>query len=155
MITITALRALPELAVEVTARIHALSADDTRIALLVILDSIIATERHCLGAKAPGLGAEHLGDRVPAAGREEVVILFVALVRVGVHDKIAADAGRGRALGLERIVLGTPVVAELVRGDQLGLALQQTTLLERGALERTQARVNTEELGASARASTR
>ena len=41
-----------------------------------------------------------------------IVISLVALVRVGIHDKVATIRRGWCAFGLERIVLGTPVVSE-------------------------------------------
>lgn len=51
-----------------------------------------------------------------------LVVDVVAADAVGVHEVGAAVAGGGRALGHVGVVLGAPVVSELVRRHQVRLA---------------------------------
>ena len=64
----------------------------------------------------------HLADEPEAAGRELLVVDVVAGDGVGVHQVGAALARRGGALGRVGVVLAPPVVPELVRRHQVGLA---------------------------------
>ena len=116
---------LAQLAFGGAARVVAV---DAGVALLAFFALVIAAEGIGFGAEAVRrLGLEDGVDGAAAARGEDAVVGLHAIDRVRVHDVGAALPGRGRALGGIRVVLGTPIVAKFVSGDQIGFARENAS----------------------------
>ena len=114
VVSVAALGARSQATLGIAALVEALATSEAGVALLVGLDAIVAAVRGRLGLEATRrLALEHLADRVYCARREVVVVPLVALVGEREHDEVATICRARRTLGLHRIVLRAPIVAEL------------------------------------------
>ena len=114
---------LLQLAVLVAAGVAVLRAQQAGIALLVALHPQVSAEGLLRLRETPrGLGQQHLANEAQRAGRELFIVHIIAGDAVGVHEVGTALAGRGAALRYVGVMLGAPVVAELVGRHQVRLA---------------------------------
>ena len=115
-------------------------ASDTGVAFLALFSLVIAAKGFRLGGEAVRrFRLQHGVDRAAAARREEAVVGLHAAHRIRVHDVGSALLGFGRAFGRVGVVFGTPIVAQFVRGDEVGFAREDASTGE--VLGAAQARV--------------